>query len=525
MTTMTNRRRRKLSLLRWSHLLLVALSALPFLFLCVFGLVWLYEREQLIPFIAGCLALSIVGWAAKRFSQRRPISQQETTVNENVMPIDVEVNPEWGDSEKKAFELACRSIHDRTSVTLAWQDLPQIALEIIQQVATEMGGERRQPLDFSAPEALLLIEQTASRYREHLRSKLPFADQISIASIYWVWRKRRGISTAWKFTDRGRRLTRFATNPTYAILKEMEQLITGGNASYLSEQMLSTLQALLLEEVASASIDLYSGRLKFSDAELLKIELESAQLDKSRIAKPDDPLRVLVVGQVSSGKSSLLNNLLDADRAETDVSPTTAKATTYLTQMDNVPCAFLDSPGIDGTEQNRRVLLDEMFDSDIVIWVVRADRPSRSADVAMFEDYEKWIERNPSRRPPVTVFALTFIDRLSKDWPFPEHEIPEEIQQLFARAVQTVARDFDGKKPIPISNSPPNWNLDTLASELEHHVIEALMVQRNRKRLTASRKSRSLVENAKRGAGGVYYSARFLGSKWLKRKRNTEAKT
>lgn len=510
--------RLKTLLLRWNHLLLVIVAILPFFLLLIFGLIWLYERDQLAVFILGCLIISILGWLSIKLSRHRNKLRQPE--NQNEEPLDVEANPEWSDSEKRAFFQACRSIQQKTENVLAWQDLPPLALDVIQEVAVEIGGDRRKPLDFSAPEALLLIEQAASRYREQLRSKLPFADQISIASMHWIWQRRKGLSTAWKLADGGRRLTRFATNPTYALLKEIEQLVTDGNSSYLSEQMLSTLQMILLEEVASAAVDLYSGRLKFSDSELLKIELESTQEDKKRIVEPDAPLRILVIGQVSSGKSSLLNHLLDADLAETDVSPTTARMITYLTELDGTPCTFIDSPGIDATPQNRKELLTELCNCDMILWLIRADRPSRAPDLALFDEFTQWAQNNPSRRIPSPIFLLTFVDRLSKDWPFPEHEVPYDVQQLFRKVTQTVAVDFDKKKPIPVSNHSPVWNIETVVAELESHIVEALMIQRNRKRLTATRKSRSLMDNAKRGAGGAFYSAKFLGSKWLGRKRN-----
>src|SRR5690606_10707496 len=149
----------------------------------------------------------------------------------------------------------------------------------------------------TVPEVLLLVERSASRYREYLRAKVPFSDQVSIGTMHWIWRQRTRATLAWKLAHSGQRAARFAFNPTAAAMREIERMIAGGNANYLTERMMSAMQAVLLEEVAYAAVELYSGRLKFSDAELLRIQLASTTADRDRLAQPDAPLRILLVGQ------------------------------------------------------------------------------------------------------------------------------------------------------------------------------------------------------------------------------------
>ena len=61
------------------------------------------------------------------------------------------------------------------------------------------------------------------------------------------------------------------------------------------------------------------------------------------------PLRIAVAGQISAGKSSLINALLGRDVAEVDVIPTTDAARTYETTFDDVEAMLLDMPGLDGS--------------------------------------------------------------------------------------------------------------------------------------------------------------------------------
>ena len=59
-----------------------------------------------------------------------------------------------------------------------------------------MPGGRRGALDFTAPEALLLIGRLAERYRGILMAQVPFADRLSMKALWWVWERQRGMRAA-----------------------------------------------------------------------------------------------------------------------------------------------------------------------------------------------------------------------------------------------------------------------------------------------------------------------------------------
>ncbi|POO72183.1 hypothetical protein C1T28_21810, partial [Bacillus subtilis] len=72
-----------------------------------------------------------------------------------------------------------------TAEPLAWEALPDLALEIVDEVAKGFGS--RTALDFTLPEALLLIERSVTRYRARLRAHVPFADTVSLQTLRWIW--------------------------------------------------------------------------------------------------------------------------------------------------------------------------------------------------------------------------------------------------------------------------------------------------------------------------------------------------
>lgn len=494
------------ALLRWDRLLSVIVISLPFTLMAVLGFLWLIEHGWLVWFVMISLGLGLVlsgvrWWAWRRAKRKGGNAPAPGT-------LAVQADPDWLPHEQRIFADVCQHIAGLTAEPQSWESLCDHAFDVINLVARQMGGERS-ALDFSMPEALLLLERTTSRYRILLRREVPFSDQVSISTLYWLWRNRRRMSRVVKLADGGRRILRMALNPVRGVLLEIEQIVASGNSSFLSTQMLGTLQALLLEEVAFAAVELYSGRLRFSDSELLEIQLAAAAGDRNRLARPDEPLRVLVVGQISAGKSTLLNALLEADQAETDVAPTTAGLITYQAEVGGVECHFIDTPGLDGSSGNRRSICEEMVQSDIILWVIRADRPAREVDLKLKQDFDLWFTRNPHRRKPVVIAVATGMDRLSDTWPYPEHDLPGVLLGRFAEVVNAISRDLDGLKPRPVSCISPPWNLEAVSSALEACIGEALMVQRNRRRAEASGAGAGLLAEAARGGRAVASIARL----------------
>ena len=47
------------------------------------------------------------------------------------------------------------------------------------------------------PEALLLIDRVALRYRSLLRDRLPVAERVSLATLVWLWRRQGQARAAW----------------------------------------------------------------------------------------------------------------------------------------------------------------------------------------------------------------------------------------------------------------------------------------------------------------------------------------
>tara|TARA_R100001039_G_C1853846_1_gene115361 strand:- start:5707 stop:7257 length:1551 start_codon:yes stop_codon:yes gene_type:complete len=482
--------------LRWDHVLVVLVLGLPFALLILLGFVWLIQQGVILWFLAISLVISAVVLVLRRILRRR--WRQGARDATDTGDLSVSPDPDWLPAEKAVFTDVSQHIATLTESAAPWEDLPEQALEVINRVAAGLGGKKKSALNFTLPEALLLLESTASRYREQLRNKLPFADQVSLATLYWLWRQRNRANVLWQIAHGSSRVARFAINPAAGVLRELEQLMAGGQTDYVTDNMLGVMQAVLLEEVAYAAIELYSGRLRFSDQELMHMRLSTTAEDQARLALPDEPLRILFVGQTSAGKSSLINALLAAEQAETDAATTTPDLVAYQAVFDGTACHLLDSEGLDGSTKSSDRILKEMTRSDVVIWVIRANRPARDLDAALKRQLDSWFEAHPRRRKPVVLIVASAMDQVLEQSVSEQNPPTAATQATIAAVVSAIARDLPGAPVLPVATGATLWNLDAVAEALRDELDEARRVQRNRRRVTGASQERRLRHQLKK---------------------------
>lgn len=500
---------------RWEKVLALAAVALPLVALCVLGFVWLAQQGLFLHFLAlsvalgGTLALVRHGtrWVARRRTAGAPAEAKD--VPEGVAP-----DPEWNATEAAAFAAASDLIRARTRQPLPWPELQATALDVVTLVAERSGGKSH--LSFTVPEALLLIEQVTARFRADLRAMVPLSDTISISTLHWMWQYRAAASQIMSYGQFAWRVVRAVKNAPAAILQEIERATTSGHASLVTNEAMAIFQSILLEELAKAAVDLYSGRLRFSDAELLEIQIAGSDLDRARLAHPDAPLRIVVAGQVSAGKSALINALVQVDRAETDAAPTTLQSTGYEMELGGVDCVLVDLPGLDGGTRTSEEVLAELRQADIILWAIRANRPAREIDRRLIAAFDDGYLSEPARRRPALVTVATCIDTLLDGWPFPENHLPPPAVERIAAAVTAIGEDIGRPPPIPVCAQDPQWNVDTLRQVLVGTLGEGLMVQRNRSKLAA--KPAGYAAEAARAAFGTSLGIRTFGARFLQRR-------
>lgn len=485
---------------RIEALLSIAAFAVPFLLAIGLGFVWLAQNGWLVPYIAVSVGVSALLYLVRRilrYRTRRKAGEPPAAEDLHVAP-----NPDWNARETEAFRAAVTMIRDRTAEPVAWDTMQALALEVVTLTAQKSGPGGKRLLDFTIPEALLLIQEVSGRFRADLRHRVPFSDHIQLSTLDWLWRHQGWAMQAYNWGMVGWRVVRFVKNPVAGVFREADTAILGGHTDYLKNETVAAIQSLLLEEIARVAVDLYSGRLKFSESELLEFRLAYGDIDRARLATPDAPLRIVVAGQVSAGKSSIVNALLGADMAETDASPTTERTSARPVVFDGMDCVLLDLPGLDGGKASRSTVLSDLDGADIVLWAIRANRPAREIDREVIAAWRAALADQPGRRSPPLIPVVTCVDTLLPGWPYPEHRLPPDASATITDAVRQVAAETGTTLPIPVSSVEPEWNIETLARALAAQLGEGLMVQRNRARLGNQRVDiRSEAARTGRGVG------------------------
>ena len=499
--------------LRWHRLGLAGLLVLPLGLSTILGFLWLHERGWLLWFVLGTVGFFLAVRALRLALHLRGRLMPKPPPAEPRQIESPAIDPDWSAQERAVYARAQAHIAARLPAPLPWPELPAEALAVVELVAADLSEGKRSALDFTLPEALLLIDRVSLRYREFLRRHVPFSDQLSVRALYWLWRRQDQALAAWETGFLAWRGVRLVLNPAVGLMREIERAITAGLHDRLSDHFMRDAQAILMEEAAQAAVDLYSGRLRFTDAELARISPAADLRDRERLARPDEPLRVMVVGQVSAGKSTLINALLGDDAAETDMAATTAAVSVHAGEIDGVPCKLIDTPGLDGGldgDTAPEALIEDLAEADLILWVLRANRPARALDKALHQRLAAHFAARPARRAPRIIHVASAADTLMTGWPFAENRLPDAARHRLGAAMAAMAADLGADLVIPVCALAPEWNLDTLEDALAAALPEALTTQRNRRRLAAARQSEGLRENLARARRGLGQGARLL---------------
>jgi predicted GTPase len=158
-----------------------------------------------------------------------------------------------------------------------------------------------------------------------------------------------------------------------------------------------------------------------------------------------------VVGQAKAGKSSLVNALLGERKARSDVLPATQNATEYRLTLEGAAdrLILVDTAGYGTDATGDKSWADSeaaVERADLVLLVLKATSPARSADLHFMTTMQAWYAARPRLKPPKIIAVLTHIDGLSPamEWSPPYRwESPTSAKEEHIRdAVNYVIETF-----------------------------------------------------------------------------------
>jgi uncharacterized protein len=209
-----------------------------------------------------------------------------------------------------------------------------------------------------------------------------------------------------------------------------------------------------VDRVGYHAIELYSGRLpltrRVDGGGYFAGFAQTEQDNHPHQPAPAGPLRVLILGQVKAGKSSLTNALFGEQRAMTDVLPATAQLTSYPLERPELGATLVisDMGGYEDPSVPRERLEEaftEALQSDLILLVVSAVNVAREPDRRLLTQLREHFTTRPELRPPPVVVVLTHIDLLRppREWAPPYNVAKPDSQKAHSvrGAINAVASD------------------------------------------------------------------------------------
>ncbi len=413
---------------RWRVLILVMLTAAPFLFILGFGAFQLWRTGWSFWIwwpMAGCLALAYVlgaHWQKKR----------------RLLRLDTNIPLHWTDRDREAWRVVI--VRADAAAKLDAEKLSSVpfyaatAQEMALELAQFYHPGAQDPIgSLTLPEILAVVELAASDLAEMVDQYLPGGHFMTInhlrrarqatdwyqkaSSLYWA------ISTVFSPVNTGMRFL-----ASQAGLSRPFQM--------LQQNLLLWFYSAFVHRLGTYLIDLHSGRLRVGAQRYRQLlnEARGATEPEQPAAEAADAVRsvcLAVVGQVKAGKSSLINGLLGEQKARTDVLPATSEITRYELQPPGIPTrlVLLDSVGYGHAgprADQMRATEQAVRQADIVLLVVHARNPARQADLTLLENLSRFFNANPDLKMAPILGVLTHIDLLS---PAMEWDPPYQLVQ------------------------------------------------------------------------------------------------
>ncbi len=447
--------------------MVAVIAALPWFSLLLLGLIWLWQHDALLIWLGLLAGSSLLGW----LFVKRLASLQQEVVREKPK---VEAEEHWLDQDREIWrevdQLAeSQQIHEYPLDNQLPHRLLDVGIKTTHRVARHYHPGADKPLlEISLPHLLKIIE-LASRDLRRNANYLPFSHGLSINQLLYAPKLFNLASQAYDTY----RLGMLFINPANAALNELKRYFLGQINRYPRDELLLWFIQNYIREVGRYAINLYSGKLLLEE-DSLKAAMKG-EIPLETEDKPDrleqEPLRILVLGQTNSGKSSLINALFGELRVWTDSLPLTDKVTPYLLERDGVPqVIILDTVGYAGPEgqgQAEQNTVAEILRCDLVLLVCSAVNAARQADRRLLEHIVELFRQRPDLSPPPLVCVLSHVDRLSpaREWQPPYNIVEPDSPKArrIREAVDSVAGELglDPADVVPVNLRPAYlYNVD-----------------------------------------------------------------
>lgn len=436
---------KRFAVTKW-YLVVLGLVSIPYTLIVLAGTVWLYQVGLLWHFMILSAVVTLVGWWIMAWLRRRNLAAAADVVRPGETWTEVGQRA-WADVDAIASR-----VQDQNLSLDNPEPLWAVLREVLETVARRFHPDAAQAvLEIPVPHVLRVAELVAADFRVAFSEHVPGAHILTLND----WQRLRRLAALWRPMYLFYRIVSFGVSPISALLREARDSAAGRLLNSSTDEVKRWAIGFCVRKAGYYAIQLYSGHLVLEGIEFRAYQTSQSQADVQREATrserlAEEPLRILVLGQVKSGKSSLINALFGEMRAAVDVVPRTRNVNPYLLERDGVPRAIiLDTAGYEGAESPASAfgqLGDEIADCDLMLLVLSACSATRGADRLLLDEIRKCFQERPDRLMPPLLTVLTHVDQLRPlgQWnpPYDLARPADEKARQIAEAVETVAKDL-----------------------------------------------------------------------------------
>ncbi|EIJ43483.1 hypothetical protein BegalDRAFT_2641 [Beggiatoa alba B18LD] len=394
--------------------LMIALSllVLPLVIVLVLGFLWLWEHELFRQWLFISFVWAGLAWAWILYLRYDYHKKYIANTKTNSMPTDIPTTPETTVLWQEITEMA-NAVNPDEYPLEDFNKLIVLTETVLQKVANHYKPNATHPiLDISLPHLLRIAELVSADLQKTLSQNIPLSHTVSISNLFQGYQWMNAASKYYNLY----RIASVPVNPVNALLREARSFAVEKMMGSVSSNVKAWVLKSYIEQVGHYSIRLYSGTLLLQDPQAIK---QVEEIQKPIFAA--EPLRILIIGQVGVGKSSLIDALLN--QPETTVLPNIQTVTSYPFELDGLKSLLIETQGYETAEEAKQLmkrLKTELLNADFILLTCAANNAARDADkAALTEIYKHYqvVESQYHPLPPI-ILVVTHIDKLSpvQEW-------------------------------------------------------------------------------------------------------------
>lgn len=454
----------------------------------IIGFILIAAGQQIhewgINWIWAIFTLIFLGWRWLLVKWTQPARQQIEAIIADISQ-EIETTPNSTNTQPQtALQQILENSQNDPPI---WEDLQtfwQRCQELVSAIAKIYHPEVKYPLlSIYIPQAYSLIRGTIDDMDRWMAKLSPVLNQITVGQAYESYKIYRKLEPSARKLLQAWNWVQWLLNPASAAAR----IATQGANNKATQELLGNLNQLLreaaLKNLCRQAVALYSGGtlpLEFSTTTQPALPKAQTQTLKDILSQTEPvtelqqkPLNIILVGRTGAGKSSLINSLFQADKAEVDILPSTDKIKNYHWTQNDQTLTLTDTPGYEQVKRDdlRETVLEYATNADLLLLVTPALDPALQMDV----DFLKEIYTNVEDIPAIAI--VTQVDRLRPireweppyDWEWGNRPKEISIREATEYRTKTLGELCEFVLPVVTSDIKTNrtaWGIEALSLAL-----------------------------------------------------------